>query len=574
MRTLLVVAALLAAGAVHADPGATVVGSRHDFGPTGGGRFKGTGGGSTCAYCHASHGAGEALSSRPDAAASLRLAPSDRAPGEGSRACLSCHDGTVAIGERRGGRALVLGGAGGRLEPGSAANLGTDLRTSHPLSVRPDGPRHRRPARGEPVKLAAGDTVQCSSCHDPHRDSTDGKFMVEENRRSELCLRCHRPEAGDATHLVSPRPASADATLLGPAETGCSVCHPSHGAALGTPLLKRRAGDGDDATCLACHGPGTGRADVASDRAKPSAHASALAGVHAADEGPDNARRRLPESSPGAPRHVACVDCHDPHASSARAAVGPFAGGALAGVWGIGLDGQQVAPARFEYEVCLKCHGDSANLPGERTGALTGAVRRAAADANLRRVFSPSSPSFHPVAAPGRNADVPSLKPPLSTGSLVRCSDCHASDSGAGAGGAGPRGPHGSAIPHLLERAYATRDLTVESAAAYALCYKCHDRDRLLGPASPFRTAAGVSLHQLHVVKSSAPCSACHAVHGVSAVAGRPEENAHLVDFDLAIVSPTARGERRYLSRGPGTGSCALTCHGQEHGAPPAVGDY
>jgi hypothetical protein len=77
------------------------------------------------------------------------------------------------------------------------------------------------------------------------------------------------------------------------------------------------------------------------------------------------------------------------------------------------------------------------------------------------------------------------------------------------------------------------------------------------------------------VVQQRTPCSACHAVHGVSALAGRPDENAHLIDFDLAIVSPTAAGQRRYVSRGARSGSCALTCHGQEHSPTgPVVGDY
>jgi len=581
-KLLLATLLLLAAGAARADQGTSVVGSRHDFGPTGGGRFKGTSAATTCAYCHALHGGGEGLSSRAETGVSARLSGAGNAPGAGSRACLSCHDGTVSVGELRGSRELVVGGAGGRIEGGRSANLGTDLRTSHPLSVRPDGPRHRRPERGEPVKLAPGDSVQCSSCHDPHRDSADGKFMVEDNRRSELCQRCHRPEAADATHLLTLRPAGALAANLGPAESGCSVCHPSHGAALGSRLLRRGPADADDATCLACHAPGRGARDVGSDRSRPFAHATAVAGLHAADEGPENTRKRLPEASPGAPRHVACVDCHDPHASSARSAVAPLAGGALAGVWGIGIDGQRVDQVRFEFEVCLKCHGDSANLPQARTGGLAGTVRRAAADANLRRLFSPTSPSSHPVAAPGRNADVPSLKPPLTTASQIACSDCHASDSGAGAGGAGPRGPHGSSIPHLLERGYATGDLTTESAAAYALCYKCHDRDRLLGlgaaaslPPGPFAKPDGTNLHALHVVRQAGPCSACHAVHGVSSISGRPDENAHLVDFDLSIVSATPGGQRRYVSRGPGAGSCALTCHGKEHGPTgPVVGDY
>ena len=74
MRRLLVLA-LLAAPLVRAAEGGSVVGSRHDFSATGGGRFKGTGTTSACAYCHAPHGAtGGALSSRPEPAPSRTAA--------------------------------------------------------------------------------------------------------------------------------------------------------------------------------------------------------------------------------------------------------------------------------------------------------------------------------------------------------------------------------------------------------------------------------------------------------------------------------------------------------------------
>ena len=59
---------------------------------------------------------------------------------------------------------------------------------------------------------------------------------------------------------------------------------------------------------VALHGDEEGDRDGQEGHQHP-----ALAEHHAADEGPDNTRKRLPEASPGAPRHVACVDCHDPH---------------------------------------------------------------------------------------------------------------------------------------------------------------------------------------------------------------------------------------------------------------------
>jgi hypothetical protein len=111
--------------------------------------------------------------------------------------------------------------------------------------------------------------------------------------------------------------------------------------------------------------------------------------------------------------------------------------------------------------------------------------------------------------------------------------------------------------PFLLERSYLTADFTPEGPAAYALCYKCHDRDVLLSSRSSFPD------HALHL-RIAAPCSACHTAHGVSARTGTPSANAHLIDFDTSIVQPSG-GVRRYTSTGVGTGSCTLTCHGESH---------
>jgi hypothetical protein len=69
------------------------------------------------------------------------------------------------------------------------------------------------------------------------------------------------------------------------------------------------------------------------------------------------------------------------------------------------------------------------------------------------------------------------------------------------------------------------------------------------------------------VVDEQTPCSACHASHGVSLAAGTAVNNAHLIDFDVTIVRPDARGLRQYTAGVPGTGSCTLTCHGSRHEA-------
>jgi Doubled CXXCH motif (Paired_CXXCH_1) len=179
-------------------------------------------------------------------------------------------------------------------------------------------------------------------------------------------------------------------------------------------------------------------------------------------------------------------------------------------------------------------------------------------------------PSFHPIEGPGRNTNVPGLITPqtkptpgatlsLTVASTIYCSDCHASESGPGAGGSAPREPHGSSYLHILERNPTTADNTIESPEGYALCYKCHDRTTLLSGQSNFKQ------HRKHVVNDNAPCTACHAWHGVSLSQGNATNNAHLIDFDVSIVKPSQTGLRQYTSNGSQTGNCSQLCHGHNH---------
>ena len=568
-----------ALAAAPAPAAGGVTGSKHDF--TRGTSASAVGGvaegpGARCFFCHASHGASGAaakLSNRPDTPSraqgyrSNTMAARAEAFSGATKACLSCHDGTVAPGRTRAGTASA---AATPLAAGSPSNLGTDLRGSHPVSIRPPSSgRLQAPPPGDRVKLDQAGLVQCTSCHDPHAEYGDpavGKFLVKPSGRSALCVSCHAL-GGLGSHATSTQPlrdapAGKPTTL---AEAGCGACHVSHGADPRTRLL--RAAATDDAPCLACHATATAR-PLGPDLAKPWAHPSSPRGLHDAGEGPFNVGApRLPELSPGTARHATCVDCHDPHLANPAPAMAPFASGVLAGAWGIGLDRQRVAPARYEYEICLKCHGDSANKPQAAPGAVL-SVRRERLDLNLRLVFSPAAASFHPVAAPSRNGQAPGLKAPYTGGSQIYCSDCHASDTGRGAGGSGPRGPHGSVYPSMLERRYLTADRTPEGPESYALCYKCHDRDVLLSDRSGFPS------HRRHVVDQASPCSACHDAHGISAEAGNVINNAHLVSFDLGIVRAAPSGMLRYESTGPRRGNCTLTCHDVTHGPAAKVFSY
>ncbi len=566
MKKLLLTTALLATAASAAGPGG-VVGSKHDLSASGPGPYRAVSEKDPCIFCHVAH-RGVRLSNRPDIGSghhpyeSTTMTARAGPPTGASRICLSCHDGTIAPGHAR-TRKIAMRTGDAPIAPERRSNLGTDLRGSHPISFRPiAGRRVVLPAPQDAVKLDKNGEVQCTSCHDPHaewRDPDVGRFLVKPSGGSALCLSCH-PAAGAggmSSHASSNAsftpPGGGRATTVGRA--GCGACHDSHAADPRGRLLRRDAAT-DDQDCLRCHSGQVGRADIARELVKPWSHASRGREHDAAEGDEGKSARRVPEVSPGAPRHSACADCHDPHSANAATALAPARSGLLAGTWGIALDGRKVAEVRFEYEVCLKCHGDSANKPQAPGISRTDRVRRAQDDVNLRRVFDPGSPSFHPVAAPGKNPIVQGLKPPLTALSIIYCSDCHASDDGAGAGGAGPRGPHGSIYPNLLERQYLTADFTPEGPMSYALCYKCHDREKLFS-ASPFP-------HRKHVVNGSAPCSACHDAHGISSQAGNAQENAHLVSFDLSIVAGPPGGPR-YRTAGPSHGSCNLTCHRELH---------
>ncbi len=573
MKWILV--AMLVAGA-GAPPGGShsVRGSKHDLSVTGPGPIKAESEREVCIFCHVPHFASDKadhLSGRPEIGKthvpyeSSTSLSRPRAPTGPSRVCLSCHDGTIAVGETLAkGIRMNAAAPDGKIPASRRSNLGTDLRKTHPISFVPPGSATlRRPPVTKAVHLDDKGEIQCTSCHDPHSEyggSPEGKFLLEPTAESELCVTCHVLPM-DASHARSTRAFGKaegnESRYSSVGNAGCMACHRSHGADVRGRLLARADTDADDALCLRCHGGTAARTDIARELSKPSAHAVSISrGRHDPSEGPGSSTHRLPETSMGVDRHVACVDCHDPHAATDRDAVAPEASGRVAGVWGIDQAGNRVVPATKQYEICLKCHGDSANKP---TSTRPFAPRRAAEDENLRRVFDQSAPSNHPVMAPVRNSRVPRKLSRLSIATWVYCTDCHSDDDGPGAGGAGPRGPHGSIYPPLLERNYTTQDRSAESPEAYALCYKCHDRTALLSSSSAF------PLHKEHVAQYQAPCSVCHDAHGVSAAKGTATNNAHLVDFDLNVVKSVAGAIRPYTSTGAGSGSCSLTCHEHTH---------
>lgn len=563
--------------------------NRHNLSASGPGPVRTGGMTEICIFCHAPHNANpaaplwnHALSSGVtyNAYSSTTMAGAPGAPTGSSKLCLSCHDGTVAVGATlsRGVIPLSDVDAAGRMT--GASVLGTNLSDDHPIAFVPvTGPQIVNPPASSAVHLDANGMLQCRSCHDPHNQEADPvtkKFLVTRNSGSELCLVCHQKSYW-STNPSSHRTSSRSYTAAQGAHTGyttvatngCESCHKPHAAPGAIRLLKGV----EETTCgtgagAQCHGPsGVASRDIVAEFNKTYRHPTytVTPSVHEATEAPTNANYRLPETLAAAPRHAECADCHNPHASYPATATAPKGSGRLAGVWGIDTSGQVVQPSGTppsvrEYEICYKCHADSANRP-QPAGPYPPYPNRLAPQFNKRLQFDPANPSYHPIAAPGRNPSVPSLIAPWTTSSIIYCTDCHGNDTGpkAPTPGSGSAGPHGSNYKHILVAKYDMDNATAaESPTTYALCYKCHSRASILSDVS-FKE------HSFHLQTVGATCATCHDPHGISATQGDSTNASHLINFDRRFVSPSSRGLLAFEDRGTYTGRCSLTCHGEDH---------
>jgi predicted CXXCH cytochrome family protein len=552
-RTSWLLVALLLVGS---SASAGVSGSKHDFWVPGAGPPSSQGSGGACVFCHAPHTEAPALplwnrrvselAFTPYSSTSMQANPGQ--PTGNSKLCLSCHDGTIAVSEIASSRGPV--GRYGRVR--DRANLGTDLSDDHPVSfiydaslATADGQLVHPDDLSGAVSLDREGEMQCTSCHDAHSDRW-GDFLVVDAKFSALCDTCHqrRDWSGSAHNTSSasylgggldPWPETDWTTV---AANGCSNCHTPHKAGYPEALLRFPL---EEDNCLVCHDGNLAAKDVAADLRKIYRHpVDAFLGVHE----PEEDFERMP-------RHVECHDCHNPHATADWRASAPDVSGALNGAPGVSIGGTPLAAVRFQYEVCLRCHGDG---PGEPSPI----IERQYSEKNIRLKIDPGNPSYHPIADVGRNPDVPSLLTPLIPSSIIYCSGCHASDSGPAVDPLGAAGPHGSRWRFLLERQYETGDPTPESEIAYDLCYKCHDRNSILSDQS-------FPSHRLHIEEQQTPCSVCHDPHGISRAQADSSSGTHLINFDVTVVTPDPSGLLLFEDTGNNHGSCFLTCHGNVH---------
>lgn len=518
---------------------AGVATTKHNLSVSGPGTVKASADERICIFCHASHTAS------PIAPLWNRRTPGSvyttyssttavSAPGQpngSSLVCLSCHDGTIALGDVLSGGPITMAN-GVTVMPTGRSLIGTDLSDDHPISFQyTSALAATRGELADPasltgvVKLDSTGQLQCSTCHDPHND-TNGKFLVLDNRGSTLCETCHQKTnwAGSPHNTATntwngvapdPWPNSVYTTV---AENGCGNCHTPHAAGQGQRLLNTNA---EEQTCFNCHN-GNVTNDIQGDFNKASHHPVEMtSGVHDPNE-----------PTVVTNRHVECVDCHNPHSGG----TGP----GTPGISGVDYLGNIVNPITATYQVCFRCHGDN-SVPG---------TNRQVVQPNIRLKFDTVNPSYHPVAGIGKSTNVPSLIAPWTTSSIMECTDCHGSDDGSNR-------PHGSIYSPILKMQY-NRARGAESPAAYALCYSCHDRNSILSDNT-------FGEHQMHIQGENVTCNSCHDSHGVSLAAGATiANNSRLINFNTDVVTPSG-GVLAWTSNGLNSGSCTLVCHGENH---------
>jgi predicted CXXCH cytochrome family protein len=532
----------------------SVVNSLHNLSVSGPGTVRATSETQVCIFCHTPHNSKPVspLWNRDDPGLSYTLYQSSTiqaAPGQpdgSSILCLSCHDGTIALGHVLSRPTDIDFSGGITVMPAGSANLSKDLTDDHPVSfiynsalASADGQLRDPSAILPPVRLE-DQRMQCASCHDPH-NNFNTRFLQVTNQFSDLCFRCHdRNYWGGSSHSTSsstwnnaapdPWPRTPYPTV---AENACENCHAPHNAG-GKPRLMNYLAE--ERNCLSCHNGNVANTNIEAQLTKAYLHnVYNYTAVHDASE-----------DEVVLTRHVECEDCHNPHAVRSWPASAPAVNGFNEGVRGVNQDGNPVNPVRYQYEICYRCHAESPDKPSSHT------VRQVE-QSNVRLEFDLINPSFHPIEGPGRNLNVPSLiAPDYSESSVMYCTDCHASD------GSGPAGPHGSVFPAILKYRYATADNTLESYSNYELCYRCHDRNSILNDES-------FAYHERHIVEETTPCNACHDPHGISHTQGNSTNHAHLINFDLNIVFPDNNGRFRYEDNGTFSGRCYLRCHGRNH---------
>jgi hypothetical protein len=197
----------------------TLAGSKHDFSTQSWNPSQ-----KVCVVCHAPHNSNLTISDAPlwnhtnSSLASYTLYSSVTTkavigqPGNTSKLCLSCHDGTVAIDSFGGTVGSVTIGTG-YTGAKATTNMGSTLKDDHPIGFPYDttlvtangslfdptattvtiGTSPTKTGKVSDLMLYSG-KVECSSCHDVHNTftvGTTGMLKMAAGGATHICAACH-----------------------------------------------------------------------------------------------------------------------------------------------------------------------------------------------------------------------------------------------------------------------------------------------------------------------------------------------------------------------------------------------
>jgi hypothetical protein len=391
---------------LSAQPVSDVAATSHNFSISGSGNVTASTESQICVFCHTPHQAtvmpnaplwnrqASGATYTPYTSNSIDANDIAATPGGSSKLCLSCHDGTIAIGSVNVLNAqanvtisLTGTGAGGIIPSGAGDTTGftrkldTNLSNDHPISFtynstlsildgelrNPDIETHiaNRIAGSKPLVPLENDKVQCTSCHDPHIRDVD----VAKNIKF---LRLNRFQEGI----------------------------PSGG----------NFSQANDIVCLSCH-------DKLGQAWSTSAHAdSAVAGeIYSATA---STQREFPANLPV--WKASCLNCHDTHTvTGARRLLREGTDS---------LSSPKTGGNAAQEEACYTCHstdggvlngqgGGSFEVPDIKTDFTTGLTHMP-----ITTDDQPASGETHDIS----NADLIEDKVKFNNSNRhVECTDCH-----------------------------------------------------------------------------------------------------------------------------------------------------
>lgn len=355
----------------------------------------------------------------------------------------------------------------------------------------------------------------------------------------------------------------AAADDYGNSKNECTICHDWHGTDY--KWLVRLDEDKYDSPgiCLQCHnsdsfapnGDNIKSINVYQDLANTSAHPTIKSGYSGRHSNTEDYFRSAEATADV--RHAQCYDCHDPH--TANGGSGPidklgnvsavrFSWGNAA--WG---DWDNSTPSavsvlldpktnNVQAYLCFKCHSKAAYHLDDWNGDLRAPFDNPSASkvtfkqTDVAREFNPNNRSKHIVIPdyPDTSSEIniaagfgnftgswskaegaPQDGLSLNRNSVLKCTDCHASASGA-------QGPHGSTNAFILQAPWIPSSSmgtkTGTPGTQDHLCFKCHhyevyvggDTEGLTETASQFQRGGGPNEHLHENAHQGAGCASCH----------------------------------------------------------------